>query len=245
MKSNKGKFIVLEGTDGSGKGTQLNLLANRLETESGLSVARFDFPQYESAFFGELAGRFLSGEFGQLDEVDPHLAALLFAGDRWQAAPHIYKTLDSGKIVLANRYVLSNMAHQGAKVPEDRRDDFFDYLETLEFKVYGIPQEDLNIILRVAPEVGQELVGRKEERQYLEGGKKDIQEEDIDHLREASRVYGGLDERFPGKIRMIDCCKKDGEILPIDEIHEMVWSETTAFLHKEPREGGITRERQG
>lgn len=240
----RGKFIVLEGTDGSGKGTQIELLIERLKTEKGLSVARFDFPQYESTFFGEMAGRFLAGEFGSLEDVDPHLAALTFAGDRWQAAPRINSALNEGKIVLANRYVLSNMAHQGAKIVPDQRDDFFEFLETLEFGVYQIPQEDLNMILRVTPEVSQELVRKKEKRQYLAGGKTDIQEEDIDHLREALSIYSDIDRRFPGKIKIIDCCDREGRIMPIDEIHEMIWLETTAFLQKELREGQIGRERQ-
>jgi dTMP kinase len=230
VERGKNRFVVLEGNDGSGKGTQLVLLENRL-IKNGLSVATYDFPQYESTFFGKLAGRFLSGEFGNLKDVDPHLVALIFAGDRWIAAPKIRRSLDQGKLVISNRYALSNMAHQGAKIPDDKRKGFIDYLDELEYEVYGIPREDLNIILRVNTDTSRKLVLNKERRNYLgEESKRDIQEEDMDHQNKTFEVYGELAEMYPGRIKIINCGDSRGKLMSREEIHELVWDEVDKLI---------------
>ena len=118
--ASRGKLIALEGIDGSGKLTQLDLLARELDSR-GLPTFRISFPRYES-FFGKLVGRYLNGEFGELGAVDPHLSALLYAGDRLEAKPEIETALSAGKIVLADRYIGSNMAHQSARVPAGERE---------------------------------------------------------------------------------------------------------------------------
>src|ERR1700721_616032 len=94
----RGKIIALEGIDGSGKRTQLDLLAAALDMR-GLAIFRIGFPRYQS-FYGKLVGRYLNGEFGTLEAVDPHLSALLYAGDRLEATPEIDAALSPGKIVL-------------------------------------------------------------------------------------------------------------------------------------------------
>src|SRR5258708_18137915 len=99
----RGKLIALEGIDGSGKRTQLDLLAEELDAR-GLATFRISFPRYES-FFGELVGRYLNGDFGPLGALDPRLSALLYAGDRLEAKPEIEAALSSGKIALADRYL--------------------------------------------------------------------------------------------------------------------------------------------
>jgi dTMP kinase len=108
-----GLFLVIEGTDGSGKGTQFNLLKERLES-SGYDVAAFDFPQYEqpSSFFVK---EYLNGNYGTAEQVGPYTGSLFYALDRYQAAPQIQQALAEGKVVIANRYTGSNMAHQGTK----------------------------------------------------------------------------------------------------------------------------------
>src|SRR5580692_11000422 len=98
-----GKLIALEGIDGSGKRTQLDLLARDIEAR-GLPALRISFPRYDSSF-GKLVARYLNGEFGSLETVDPHLSALLYAGDRLEAKADIHAALAAGKIVLADRYV--------------------------------------------------------------------------------------------------------------------------------------------
>src|SRR3974390_3368535 len=143
----RGKLIALEGIDGSGKRTQLDLLAGELDAR-GIATFRISFPRYES-FFGKLVGRYLNGEFGVLDAVDPHLSALLYAGDRLEAKPEIEAALSSGRIVLADRYVGSNMAHQSARVVPERREEFLSWLKRLEYELYALPPENLVIYLRV------------------------------------------------------------------------------------------------
>lgn len=111
----RGKLVALEGIDGSGKRTQLELLARALDVR-GYRTLQVSFPRYES-FFGKLVARFLNGEFGSVDQVDPHLSALLYAGDRLEAKPELESALAAGKIVLADRYIASNLAHQSERVP--------------------------------------------------------------------------------------------------------------------------------
>src|SRR6202012_2512634 len=122
----RGKFIVLEGIDGSGKRTQLDLVAKAF-TSRGIPFTQVGFPNYEG-FFGKMVAQFLNGDFGSLDAVDPHFSALLYAGDRLESKPTIESALAAGNAVLADRYIGSNLAHQGARVPPEKRAAFLDWL---------------------------------------------------------------------------------------------------------------------
>src|ERR1700686_2580055 len=137
----RGKLIALEGIDGSGKRTQLDLLALDLDAR-GLATLRVSFPRYESSF-GKLVARYLNGEFGSMEKVDPHLSALLYAGDRLEAKAEIESALSAGKFVLADRYIGSNLAHQSERVPSEDRDEFLAWLKHVEYGLYGLPVEDL------------------------------------------------------------------------------------------------------
>ena len=185
----RGKFIVLEGIDGSGKRTQLDMLAQALASR-GVPFAQISFPRY-GGFFGKLAARYLNGEFGTLEVVDPHFSALLYAGDRLEAKPNIESGLASGKILLADRYIGSNLAHQGARVPSEKRGEFLQWLKQLEYQVYALPAEDLVIYLHVPPATAHRLVGEKATRDYTKL-QRDIQESNIAHLQETSDVYDQL-----------------------------------------------------
>lgn len=184
-----GELIVIEGVDGSGKRTQTDLLSRALSAR-GVACLTVSFPHYDS-FFGRMIGRFLNGEFGALDAVDPHFAALLYAGDRLEARPQLEAALSAGKTVLADRYVASNLAHQGARVPADKRSEFLAWLRQLEYGVYGLPAEALVLYLRVLPAQAQRLVERKAARTYTTQ-KHDLLESNIAHLEQASRVYDEL-----------------------------------------------------
>ena len=129
----RGKLIVLEGIDGSGKRTQLEMLA-RAFSNRGVPFTQVSFPRYDG-FFGKLVARFLNGEFGPLDSVDAHFSALLYAGDRLEAKPGIESALTSGQAVLADRYIGSNLAHQGSRVPRDKRYEFLKWLMQLEYEI--------------------------------------------------------------------------------------------------------------
>src|ERR1700676_5051916 len=185
----RGKLIALEGIDGSGKRTQLDLLSSELDAR-GLDTFRISFPRYES-FYGKLVGRYLNGEFGHLDSVDPHLPALLYAGDRLEAKPEIEAALSAGKIVLADRYIASNMAHQSARVAPDQREEFFAWLKRLEYGLYALPVEDLAALLPVPVAEADRLVGLKSARAYT-NLKRDIQEADIEHLEQTAIIYDRL-----------------------------------------------------
>jgi dTMP kinase len=196
----RGKFLVIEGIDGSGKRTQLDLLARALAAR-GHDLSQVSFPNYDG-FFGKLVARFLNGEFGSLDSVDPHFAALLYAGDRLESKPVLESALAPGKILLSDRYIASNLAHQGSRVPAARRDEFLAWLRRLEYEIYGLPHEDLVIYLRVPVAYAHQLVASKNARDYTDK-KHDIQEADLAHLEAASRVYDEL-SRQPHWLR-IEC----------------------------------------
>ncbi len=216
--ANRGKFIALEGIDGSGKRTQLDLLASELEAR-GLAIFRISFPRYES-FYGKLVARYLNGEFGPMSAVDPHLSALLYAGDRFEAKPELEAALAAGKIVLADRYIGSNMAHQSERVPSELREEFFAWLKRLEYGLYGLPVEDLVIYLRLPFAEAHRLIGLKPARAYT-NLKRDIQEADIKHLEQTAIIYDRL--ATEASWASIDCINKStGALYAPEGIHRAI-----------------------
>src|SRR5436305_1652515 len=177
----RGKLIAIEGIDGSGKRTQVELLASALRA-MGHSVCATGFPQYES-WFGNMVGQFLNGELGPLETVDPHFTALLYAGDRFEAKPKIQAALNEGKVVLIDRYIGSNLAHQSARAPAEKRDAFRRWIEHLEYNIYDLPREDLILYLRVPPAEAQKLVTQKSQRTYTPA-KHDLLEASLHHLQD-------------------------------------------------------------
>jgi len=189
-----GKLIAIEGIDGSGKNTQVRLLQYELSTR-GYSVYSTGFPQYES-WFGKMVGQFLNGDFGPLEKVDPHFSALLYAGDRFEAKSRMREALSRGSIVLADRYVASNLAHQTARVPAANRAEFLSWIEQLEYGIYDLPREDLVLYLRVPPQEAQSLVKKKPARSYTDSTH-DILEASIRHLQDAADMYDLLSRQTP------------------------------------------------
>ena len=187
-----GKLIAIEGIDGSGKRTQLDLLEKALAAR-GFRTYSTGFPQYDS-WFGKMVGQFLNGDLGDLQSVDPHFTALLYAGDRFEAKPRLTAALDEGKIVLADRYIGSNLAHQTARVLPEKRNEFLAWIEHLEYDIYGLPREDLVLYLRVPPTEAQKLVAKKSARSYTTA-KQDILEASLRHLEKATDMYDLLSRR--------------------------------------------------
>lgn len=181
-----GKLIAIEGIDGSGKQTQVKLLARELESRGHMVLAT-GFPQYDS-WFGKMVGQFLNGDFGPLDSLDPHFTALLYAGDRFERKQPIVAALERGEIVLADRYVCSNLAHQTARSAPEKRAAFRSWIEHLEYDIYGLPKEDLVLYLRVPPREAQNLVAKKSARSYTDAAH-DILESNIRHLQDAADMY--------------------------------------------------------
>lgn len=214
VTSSYGRFIVLDGPDGSGKKTQTDLLLETLKV-SGYDAGMMDFPQYGKVSAAMLE-KYLNGEYGQLN---PEAASIFYAIDRFDASYKLRGLLSDGKIVLANRYVTSNAGHQGAKIsdPNDRI-KFFRWLDNLEFGTYNIPKPDLNIILHVPSEVAWELIQKRHEK---EERKTDIHEQDPDHLKRAEAVYLEIAELFPNT-RLVECFE-NGRLLTPKEVHAKVW----------------------
>lgn len=233
MDKNRGVFIVLEGTDGSGKGAQFKLLGEQL-AKAGYDVATFDFPQYDqpSSYFVK---EYLNGRYGNANEVGPYTGSLFYALDRYDAAANIREALDAGKIVLANRFTGSNMAHQGTKFnnPDERR-GYFIWLDNLEFEMLKIPRPDMNIVLRVPADIAQKLVDQKEQRNYTDK-KRDLHEADLNHLQRAVQVYDDLCQLFPKDFSRIDCVRS-GELLSIDDVNRLVCEKVATILPRPPKE---------
>jgi len=222
----RGKLIAIEGIDGSGKNTQVRLLHHEL-TSRGYSVYATGFPQYES-WFGKMVGQFLNGELGPLDKVDPHFSALLYAGDRFEAKSRIVTSLDRGAIVLADRYVASNLAHQTARVPAEKRAGFLSWIEHLEYAIYDLPREDLVLYLRVPPQEAQSLVKKKSSRSYTDSTH-DILESSIRHLEDATDMYDLLSKQSPwATIQCFDATR--GAMRMPEEISKDILSAVSPLL---------------
>lgn len=218
-KNRRGKLIVIDGGDGSGKTTQSELLMAYLR-EHNVPVKGFDFPRYYRSFHGKMVGRFLAGEFGKLDDVSPYLASLAYALDRAAAKEEMDTWLSHGGTIISNRYATSNMAHQGARLPEDQRKDFLDWIDELEYKVHKIPREDIVIYLHVPWAMGMELTGKKGERGYLNGKKADIAEADLSHRQEAEKMYLALAKKRRHWV-LIECVE-NGIMLSKETIHAKI-----------------------
>jgi len=211
----RGMLIVFEGIDGAGKHTQITRLAAALAARS-IATEVISFPVYQT-FFGRLIERYLSGEFGPLDQVDPHFSAMLFAGDRLKQKSRMLAALDAGKTLLADRYVASNLAHQGSRVPQGQRGVFLDWLRKLEYVENDLPAEDLVLYLRIDPSEAQE---RMQIRRAGNGGG-DLHESDVAHLAAAAALYDEL-ARGDNWIT-IDCFEPaNGKARSTDEIHALV-----------------------
>ncbi len=217
---------MIDGTDGSGKATQTKMLADRLR-RAGLEVEIADFPQYNTKSAG-LVEEYLSGKYGDADNVGPYKASVFYACDRYDASFKIRKWLNEGKIVISNRYVTANMGHQGGKIYDAlERKAYFDWLYKLEYELLNIPKPNLNIILHVPAEISQKLSQQREKIDW-EGKTNDIHQENIKHLESAEKVYLEIANTFPN-FTLIECVR-NGQFMPREEINELVWHEVMHLL---------------
>jgi dTMP kinase len=214
-----GIFIAIEGGDGSGKATQAGLLEEYLKAQ-GRPVFRVSFPRYDedSAIY---ASRYLNGEYGEdPNAIHPDLASLPYAIDRFAAKPDIEAALaQPDGVVIADRYVASNLAHQGTKFDSaDARHQFYDEDKHLEFDILGIPRPDLSIVLIVPTDIAQANVDKKQTRSYTDR-KRDIHEGNSDHLERAKANYEELCKLYPTEFTAIQCTQ-DGAMRSIEAIQE-------------------------
>lgn len=221
-KNKKGKLIIIEGADGSGKATQTKLLIAKFKKQ-GIKVKTVDFPQY-AKFFGKIIGRYLTGEFGSADNIGPYFNSILFAANRFELKNKINKWIEGGYNVVIDRYTSSNQIHQGEKIKDSKnREDFFEWIEEMEFKIFKIPKPDIIIYLDVPLEISLEMLKNKsanKKKTYL-NGKTDIYESDVKHLENARKSADDLTKRSNKWVRII--CAKSEKSLSKKEINNMIW----------------------
>lgn len=219
----KGKLIVIDGIDGSGKATQVRLLEARLKKE-GVKVKTIDFPRYENNFFGKLIGEYLSGVYGDFIQVDPRVASILYAADRFESGGQIQKWLNAGFTVIADRYATANQIHQGGKIENIKeRKDFLKWLDTMEYSIFKIPRPDLVVYLDVPFEVSKIWLQKKvaqRKKKYLKG-RKDVAEDNLIHLK-LSRDSALLLAKQNKNWHKISCCKGVVCMSP-EQVHEEVF----------------------
>jgi len=217
-----GKLIVIDGTDGCGKATQAKKLLERLNSQ-GLGAESLDFPQYYNDHFGNIVGCFLRGDFGDPTQINPYLSSILFAADRFEASPKIKNWLAEEKIVILDRYVSANQMHQGGKITDDaKRETFLKWLDKIEHGVFGIPRPDLIIYLDMPANTAQTLIEKKVARNYTGGAKKDGNEANVDYQAKSREAALNLVSKMNNWTRIV--CEEDGQLLPIDTIHEKIWA---------------------
>ncbi|MBN2682246.1 MAG: dTMP kinase [Bacteroidales bacterium] len=216
------KFVVIEGLDGSGKSTQVNLVKKYFE-DNNISYKYLHFPRTNEPFFGELVAMFLRGDFGSLDQVNPYLVAMIYAGDRKDADILIRKWLDENCLVLVDRYVFSNIAFQCAKLEnKNEREKLKNWILELEFKHFGIIKPNLSIFLDVPFEFTKNNLTNQrqgDDRDYLKG-KVDIHEANLDFQKTVRDVYLNAVEKEENFFKIE--CAANGEMLPINEINQKI-----------------------
>ncbi|GDY07579.1 thymidylate kinase [Planctomycetia bacterium] len=180
-------LIVIEGIDGSGKGTQAQQLTERLAA-TGRRVRLLSFPRYRETLFGHAIGDFLNGRFGQLNEVHPFLASVLYAADRFESKSVLTDALQQSDVVICDRYVPSNLAHQGAKLEGAERDELLRTIERIEFGVFALPRPSLVVLLNVPVDIAQRNIAAKKPRSYTDKAA-DLQEADAGYLQRVRDVY--------------------------------------------------------
>lgn len=211
MSLRMGKLIVIDGIDGAGKTTQIGLL-KEYYARRGTPSEAISFPRYEENEYGKLVKRYLEGEFGDINNVNPYLVALTYAGDRLLAKPLMENWLQSGKLVIANRYVSSSKAHLSANLSENERESFMEWLDKLEYETNGLPKPDLTILLNIDSKIGQ--------KNALSKLAPDMHEEDSSHLQKAAKIYLELSQAEENW-QVLECME-NGKLKSRNQIHKLL-----------------------
>lgn len=219
----KGKLIIIEGLDGSGKSTQIELLTKRAQS-LGKKVRQIKFPNYEEDS-SALVKAYLGGELGSLNEISAYAASTFYSVDRYATyRRHMKEDYENGCIFLLDRYTTANMYHQTTKLPRAEWDSFLNWLEDLEYNKLELPKPDLVLYLDMRPQTAKRLM---EARYHGDESKKDLHESNFQYLLSCRDAALYAAERCGWQV--LECC--DGEKpLPIDTIAEMIWQKTEAFI---------------
>lgn len=216
-----GKLFVIDGTDGSGKQTQFDLLKKHL-TEDGIEYRTVSFPNYDSPS-SSLVKMYLSGEFGEnAKDVSPYIASTFYAADRYATfKKELKEYYDNGGIILADRYTTANMVHQAGKITDEKeREKFLNWLFDLEFNIYGLPVPTEVFFLNMPPKKVEELIKNRENK-FTHNDKKDIHERDSKHLEDSYNAACSL----VGKYNWNEVkCVKNEEIRTREDIHGEIYN---------------------
>ncbi len=209
-----GKILDFEGGDGTGKSTQVKLLSNYL-AKNKKKFSYYKFPQYQATFHGKTITKFLRGEFGAINDVSPYLISLAYAMDRTTVKERIFDDMNSGLLVICDRYAPSNKAHQAAKLIEPKRKEFLKWLDELDYKVNKMPREDFVILLDMPVDTSIKLLQRIPR-------KKDIHETEKVYMEEARKVYLGLAKADPKHWIVINCVDHKGKLKSKNQTHKEI-----------------------
>lgn len=222
-----GKLFVIDGTDGSGKQTQLKKLEERLDKE-GIDYKKVSFPNYDSPS-SALVKMYLSGEFGaHAKDVSPYIASTFFAADRYATyKKDLEEYYKNGGIILADRYTTANMVHQAGKIADKQeREKFLDWLWDYEFNLYGLPVPTKSFFLNMPPDYAEELMKNRENK-FTHEAKKDIHESDKNHLIDAYNAACDLVDKYNWyEVK----CVKENKIRTIEDIHEEIYNEIKKYI---------------
>ena len=222
-----GKLFVIDGTDGSGKQTQFELLKNKFE-EKGINYKTVSFPNYDSPS-SSLVKMYLSGEFGEnAKDVSPYIASTFYAADRYATyKKDLEQFYNNGGIILADRYTTANMVHQAGKIKDKlERDKFLDWLWDFEFNLYGLPIPTKAFFLNMPPEYALKLMENRKNK-FTNEEKKDIHEKDKNHIVDSYNAACELVEKYNWyEVK----CVKDDVLRTIDDIHEEIFTEIKKYI---------------
>lgn len=214
-------LIVIEGADGVGKATQVDLLYKRLH-DSERTVTKFDFPQYKEKMIGAFIGEQLAGKHGDFLALSPYVASLSYTIDRATRKEDIVAASSNGNIALLDRYSESNKAFQAAKIADPvERKKFLKFIDTVEHEEVGVPRATMVIYLAGSVEISAELIKQKSARAHLGGAAKDQYEGNIEYQRRVALIYREF-ARTHEHWRLIECVRGDMMRTPAD-IHEEIW----------------------
>ena len=226
-------FIVLEGLDGAGKSTQIKKW-REMFAERGIESEYVHFPRFDAPIYGDLIARFLRGELGSVEQVDPYIVALLYAGDRADMAPQIRKWQGEGKVVIVDRYVYSNIGYQCAKIA-DREDRLRlnEWILHLEYEVNKIPRPDVSLFLDVPFSFKKSRLTEQREgddRSYLNGAT-DIHEQSLSLQERVREVYIEASER-DSELVVVDCSNDEGAMALPEEIFSRIEKQIAPLLNR-------------
>ena len=219
-----GKLIVIEGTDGSGKSTQFRLLTDRLESEQ-VKFQKLVFPQYSEPS-SALIRMYLGGEFGKSpSDVNAYAASAFYSVDRYASYRKVWgKWYEEGGLVVSDRYTTSNAVHQASKEPEDKREDFLNWLYDFEYDKLGLPRPDLVIYLDVPTDFTEKMLRHRESETNTHA---DIHEQDMQYLATCRRMGRAAAEHYGWTVIR---CVRDGAMRSIEDIHEEIYRHVAACL---------------